>query len=272
MVNPPASAIYECRVMHHRLAPKVHRFEYRVFYLWLDLDEIDSLDRGLPCFSRNRWNLFSFRDEDHFDDDGRDVKTKLLSWLDSRGFDGSRIARVKLLTFPRVLGYIFNPVCFFYCFDSAGEPVCAVVEVTNTYHEKKPYLLDVRDPDGRFRLLTPKHFYVSPFSDLDLVFDFKLRVPDGTLDIHIDDREGDSRLLLTSLKGNRRPIDTRALVACAVKYPLLTLRVIFLIHWHALLLWTKRIPVRPKAANPQQQLGVHRAHQSIASKSRSQAQ
>jgi uncharacterized protein len=271
MVNPAGSAIYECRVMHHRLAPKVHRFEYRVFYLWLDLDELGELDRALPLFSRNRWNLFSFRDGDHFADDGRDVKTKLLAWLDSRAFDTSRIARVKLLTFPRVLGYIFNPVCFFYCFDAAGNPVCAVAEVTNTYHEKKPYLLGEVDEGGRLRLLTPKHFYVSPFSDLGLVFDFKLRVPDERLEIHIDDREGDARVLLTSLTGTRRALGSAGLLACAIKYPLLTLRVIFLIHWHAFRLWLKRLPVRSKAANPELQRDLHRAHQSIASKPRSEA-
>ncbi len=272
MVITDASAIYECRVMHHRLAPKVHRFDYRVFYLWLDLDNLDELDRSQALFSRNRWNLFSFRDQDHFHDDGRDVKTKLLAWLDTKRFNTSQIARVKLLTFPRVLGYIFNPVCFFYCFDSAGDPICAVTEVTNTFHEKKPYLLSDRDPKGCFRLLTPKHFYVSPFTDLDLSFDFKLRIPDETLEIHIDDREGDSRLLLTALTGNRRPLTTSALLACAIKYPLLTLRVIFLIHWHAFRLWLKRLPVRRKAADPHLQRDVHRPHETIASKPRSEAQ
>ncbi len=272
MVNPDANAIYECRVMHHRLAPKVHRFDYRVFYLWLDLDDLDKLDRSHLLFSRNSWNLFSFRDEDHFHDDGRDVKTKLLAWLNLQGMDTSQIARVKLLTFPRILGYIFNPVCFFFCFDSTGNPVYAVTEVTNTFHEKKPYLLSERDAKGRFRLLTPKHFYVSPFTDLDLSFDFKLRVPDETLEIHIDDREGDTRLLLTTLTGTRRSFTTPALLACAIKYPLLTLRVIFLIHWHAFRLWLKRLPVHPKAADPHLQRDVHRPHETIASKSRSEAQ
>lgn len=272
MVTECSSAIYECRVMHHRLAPKVHRFDYRVFYLWLDLDELDGLHQSHRLFSRNRWNLFSFRDQDHFHDDGRDVKTKLLAWIGDQGFDAARIAKVKLLTFPRVFGYIFNPVCFFYCFDSAGKPVCAVTEVTNTFHEKKPYLLSDRDAQGRFRLLTPKHFYVSPFSDLDLSFDFKLGIPDINLQIRIDDREGDSRILLTTLTGIRRPFTTSALLTCAVKYPLLTLRVIFLIHWHAFRLWLKRLPVRRKAADPHLQRGVHRPHETIASKPRSEAQ
>jgi len=265
VVNPFSSAIYECRVMHHRLAPKVHRFDYRVFYLWLDLDALDSLSRKLRIFSRNRLNLFSFFDSDHFDQDGGAVKTKLLCWLEAQGMDTTRIASIRLLTFPRVFGYIFNPVCFFYCFNAAGEPLCVVTEVTNTFHEKKPYLLREREADGRFRLLTPKNFYVSPFTSLDLSFDFKLRVPNGKLDIHIDDREGDERLILTALTGERKPLTDVRLLLCTVKYPLLTLRVITLIHWHAFRLWLKKVPFHRKAANAELQTGVHRPHKSIAS-------
>lgn len=272
MVNEVTSAIYECRVMHHRLAPKVHHFEYNVFYLWLDLDELDALDASLGCFSRNLWNLFSFRDDDHFERDGRDVKTKLFAWLAEQGFDTSRIARVRLLTFPRVIGYIFNPVCFFYCFDAVGDPVCAVVEVTNTFHEKKPYLLTGRDADGRFRLVTPKHFYVSPFSRLDLSFDFKLGVPGQRMEIHIDDRDGEDRLLLSALSGTREPLTDGGLLRYFVKHPLLTLRVIFLIHWHAFRLWRMKLPWHRKADNPALQTGLHRPHKSLASNPSPQSQ
>jgi DUF1365 family protein len=262
-VNEAHNALYECRVMHHRLTPKEHRFSYRVFYLWLDLDELEALDGSLRAFSRNRWNLFSFFDRDHLDLGETTLKANILRWLREQDMDVSVIARIRLLTFPRVLGYIFNPVCFYFCLDEQGEALCAIAEVTNTFHEQKPYLLRERDADGRFRLLTPKHFYVSPFSALDLNFDFKLGMPSENVEIHIDDREGDRRVFLSALTGKRAPLTDGRLLWFMVKYPLLTLRVIFLIHWHAFLLWCKRLPVHRKAAQPEMQRDVLRPHPSI---------
>ncbi|SKB00062.1 hypothetical protein SAMN02745166_03054 [Prosthecobacter debontii] len=258
------SAIYECEVMHHRLSPKVHHFEYRLFYLWLDLDELDSLSHQLKLFKRNRASLFSFFDTDHISLGQKDVRANLLAILEKDGKDISTVHRIRLLTFPRVLGYVFNPVCFYYCFDADDRPLYAVAEVTNTFHEQKPYVADQQDGQG-FRLITPKHFYVSPFFDLELNFDFKLPVPNEKLNIHIDDRRGDERVILTALKGKRRELTDSALLSCAVRYPLLTLRVMFLIHWHALRLWIKGLKVYRKAACPELQTGLYRPHQSIAS-------
>jgi DUF1365 family protein len=264
MVNETSSAIYECEVMHHRLTPLKHRFNYRVFYLWLDLEELGALDAGLKVFSRNRFNLFSFFDADHLEMGKCTARENLLEWVKQQGMPIDHIRKVRLLAFPRVLGYGFNPVCFFYCFDAMDQPVCAVAQVTNTFREQKPYLLREKDETGRFRLVTPKHFYVSPFSALDLSFDFKLPVPGERLEIHIDDREGDRRVLLSSLTGKRRPLTNGRLLWYAVKYPLLTLRVIFLIHWHALLLWVRRMPVHRKSAEAHLQRDVLKPHRSIA--------
>ena len=218
------SSIYDCIVMHHRLTPVEHRFQYRVFYLWLDLDAIDGLAKRLWCFSRNRFNLFSFHDHDHLNLGESTTKANILRWLTEQGFDAAPVARIMLLTFPRVLGYIFNPVSFYYCFDADGAPVCAVAQVTNTFHEQKAFLLKERDERGRFRLLTEKHFYVSPFVPLDFSFDFKLELPSDKLDIHIDDHSREARTLLTALTGKRRQLTAASLFWCAIKYPLLTLR------------------------------------------------
>jgi DUF1365 family protein len=162
-----------------------------------------------------------------------------------------------------VLGYIFNPVSFYFCADAAGAPLCAVVQVGNTFRELKPYLLPTVSADGGFRLVTPKHFYVSPFSELDVAFDFKLKVPGAHLEIHIDDRAGERRVLLSALTGRRVPLSTARLAWLTLKYPLITLQVIFLIHWHALLLWFKRLPWHRKSAHPDLQRDLFQPHASL---------
>jgi DUF1365 family protein len=263
------SCLYECQVMHHRLEPKEHHFSYRIFMFALDLEEIETLGRKLPGFSHNRWNLYTFRDRDHLTVAGHETATlreNLTAWLAGEGVTLPAEARVRLVTLPRVLGYIFNPVSFYFCHGADGTPLCAIAEVGNTFGEMKPYLL--REPGEKgFRLVTPKHFYVSPFSGLDLLFDFKLRIPGDSLEIHIDDRAGDRPVLLSALTGHRLPLTTANLWWCTLKYPLITLRVIFLIHWHALLLWLRRLPFHSKAAHPELQRGLYRPHSSIAPKS-----
>ncbi len=263
------SCLYECTVMHHRLEPRDHRFDYRIFMFALDLDEIDALAKHLPGFSRNRWNLYTFKDRDHLTlprlDDGS-LRDHLTAWLAEKGVLLPGSARITLVTLPRVLGYIFNPVSFYFCHDAGGTPLCAVAEVGNTFGEMKPYLLPKPEPDGTFRLLTPKHFYVSPFSGLELEFDFKLKVPGEHLEIHIDDRDAGRPVLLSALTGRRIPLTAGRLAWLTLKYPLITLRVIFLIHWHALLLWARRIPFRRKAAQTDLQRDVMRPHSSLKPK------
>lgn len=263
------SCLYECDVMHHRLEPKVHEFRYRIFMFSLDLDEIDAVAAETLLFSRNAWNFYSFRDRDHLTLPGcgdRPLKEHIVAYLAENGVRFPDGGRITLVTLPRVLGYIFNPVSFYFCHDAVGAPIAAVVQVGNTFGEMKPYCIPTPDGEGQFRLVTPKHFYVSPFSSLDLLFDFKLRVPDDRLEIHIDDRDGDRRVLLSALTGKRVPLTNARLFWLTVKYPLITLKVIFLIHWHALLLWIKKIPFHRKAADAGKQRGVHRPHSSIAPK------
>jgi DUF1365 family protein len=270
-VNAPTSAgnlrscLYECEVMHHRLAPKQNRFNYKIFLFCLDLDEIPAVCKKTKGFSHNRFNLYSFRDRDHLTvTDGGSVKENLAAYLDRHGLNFPENGRAILLTLPRVLGYIFNPVSFYFCFDAGGHPLCAVAQVGNTFGEMKPYLLATPGADGVFRLRTPKHFYVSPFSSLDLEFDFKLRIPGEHLEIHIDDWQGRSQMLLSALTGTRVPLTTARLAWLTLKFPLVTLKVIILIHWQALLLWLKRLPYHSKAANAHLQRDVLNPHHSIA--------
>lgn len=258
------SAVYECQVMHQRLAPKKHAFNYRVFYLWLDLDELPSIASSVRLLGHDHFNLFSVHARDHLGSVEPDLKKGVLKRLQADGIDTSEVASVCMLAFPRVLGYIFNPVTFFFCFSAEDKPLFAITQVTNTFHEQKLYVFNEPNPDGGFQRVTPKLFYVSPFSDLELFFHFRLQVPNETLRILIDDVDADGHpILLSALTGKRRDLSDAALLVCAFKYPLLTLRVMFLIHWHAFLLWLKKLPVHRKSANPDLQTEVLRPHVSI---------
>ena len=273
------SSLYECQIMHARFSPRPHRFVYRIFLFAIDLDELEQLHRGLPFFSVNRANLYSFRDRDflptgeplHNGNAGvppataLPLKQRVVAYLAARGVDLTG-GRVVLVTLPRVLGYLFNPVSFYFCHDRAGAPVAALAEVTNTFKEMKPFFLG---PDaqaaasGEFRLRVPKHFYVSPYSDVDVDFAFTLRAPGGTLAVQIDDYVGPERTLTTTLTGIQRELTGGRLAWFTLKYPLITLRVISLIHWHAFLLWLKRVPWFAKSARATDQRELYRPHVSL---------
>ncbi len=257
------SCLYECRVLHRRLSPKRYGLQHALFMFYLDLDELDRLSQRLRCFSRNRRNLYEFRDADHLPDCGErraSLKTRLLQYLAERGLAVPATAHVRLLTLPRIAGYVFNPISVYFCSEPDGRPICAVAEVGNTFGEHKLYLLpqpQAGDP-ALFTLRVPKHYYVSPFSSLTLQFDFRLRVPDEGLELRIDDYDGEQLVLRSALRGARRPLSDARLLRYALQFPLLTLQVIGLIHWHALRLWLKRIPWHRKGDSPQWQRGVLR--------------
>ena len=284
------SRIYECQVTHARFAPRRHRFSYRIFMLALDLDELPALGRRLRLFSHDRRGFYSLREEDYLPVHGpahnatvpgpvsagargdSPLKARVRDLFSARGVALPEDLRVELVTLPRVLGYLFNPVSFYFCRDAAGACLGAIAEVTNTFREVKPYVLgpDCLRPAGRpgtgelFHLRVPKHFYVSPFSDVDVAFDFRLRPPGEKLSVRIDDYAGPERTLASVLVGSVSPLTDRRLAWFSLKYPLLTLRVIVLIHWHALRLHLKKIPWFAKAARPADQRDLYRPHPSLS--------
>jgi len=252
--------------MHHRLAPKKHRFNYQVFMFYLDLDEIDALGKRLKFMSRNRFNLFNFRDKDHLQlptDPNKETREQIVTYLKLQGIE-TPVSRIMLLTNLCTLGYQFNPVSFYFCYGEQDQPICAVVEVCNTFKELKPYLLGTgTSTDKGFHMNTGKYFYVSPFTDMDTNFDFNLQLPGEKLQIKIDTTyKNGERFFISTLQGTRTPLTDANLLYYFFSFPLITLKVISLIHWQALLLWMKKLPFHAKAAHQDLQRNLYRPYKS----------
>ena len=247
------SSLYECTVMHHRLEPLKNRFVYRIFMFHLDLDELDLLHRSLKLFSVNRFNVFALRDSDHMIFGKGTIKENVLEYLRRNGIDLSG-GRIELVTNVRMFGYVFNPVSFYYCFDAAGNPVCAVPEVGNTFGELKPYMLGASDrTESGFRKKVVKYFYVSPFIGLDTTFDFNLGLPEEELRISIDDHQDGKKFFLSTVTGVRKGLNDARLLWYVFRFPFITLQVITLIHWQALKLYMRKLPFLRKTDNPELQ-------------------
>jgi DUF1365 family protein len=266
MIN---SCLYKATVMHHRLSPKEHRFHYDIFMFYLDLDEIDGLSKSLKLMSRNRFNLFNFRDKDHLQlpkenpDTSKNIRLHITDYLQQNGVHIGN-GRIMVLTNLSTMGYQFNPVSFYFCYDESGTVVCSIVEVCNTFREMKPYFLGADTKQGNeFKLNTGKYFYVSPFIDMDTNFDFDLCIPDEKLQLRIDDydKEG-QRFFISTLSGKRKPLTDANLFLYFISFPLITLKVIGLIHWQAIKLWLKKIPYHRKEVNKHLQKDVFRPYNS----------
>ncbi|MBD1393772.1 DUF1365 domain-containing protein [Mucilaginibacter glaciei] len=263
------SCLYKARVMHHRLAPKVHRFHYDIFMFYLDLDEIDTLDKRLKLMSRNKFNLFNFRDKDHLQlprenpDTTKNTREHLRRYLQEQGVT-EPLGRIMVLTNLSTLGYQFNPVSFYFCYNEKDEVICSVVEVCNTFREMKPYFLGAgTQQQGGFKLNTEKYFYVSPFIEMDTNFDFDLQIPGEKLHVKIDDYDKQGqRFFMSTLTGVRKPLTDTNLLLYFVSFPLITLKVMGMIHWQALKLWLKKIPFHKKEENIELQKEVFRPYKS----------
>jgi len=227
------SAIYVGLVQHERMRPRRHQLTYRVFSLLLDLDELPAL--RLPPF-------MSFRESDH-----ADGKTPLRQWatvlLEEAGiaFDGGQIT---LLCYPRLFGYVFNPLTVYFCYRRSGELVGILYEVHNTHGERHTYVMPT-DNQRVVRHAAKKEFFVSPFMPMDCTYRFRIIPPGGRVGVSIVENDAEGLLLTASFTGRRQELTSGALWRLLLSHPLMTLKVTAGIHWEALKLLAKGVRMVP---------------------------
>ncbi|HTV02506.1 MAG TPA: DUF1365 domain-containing protein [Luteitalea sp.] len=239
---PSEHALYVGQVWHRRATPQ-HAFRYRTYLHAFDLDALDTLPASSRLVRYNRRGIVGLHDADHFD--GRPLRQGVEHAVVSRGhvWPGGRVV---LLTHCRVLGYVFNPVSFFYCHDGDGQLALVVAEVNNTYGERHVYVLPV--PEGHGVTCEKKAFHVSPFFGLDGTYRFTLEPPDAHCRVGIALTVARQPVFSAHLDLTRTPLTDAALLGVLARYPLVTAQVIAAIHFEALRLWWKGVRFRDKPA------------------------
>jgi DUF1365 family protein len=249
------TAVYDGRVIHQRHGTKTHRLEYRVFSLFINLDKLVELDDRLRLLNYNRRGFFSFHDRDHGAGDGGSLRTWVSGQLSRAGMTDAG-GPVYLLCYPRVLGYVFNPLSVYYCFTHAGRLQALIYEVGNTYGERHCYVAPADPENGMVRHACDKAFYVSPFLPMDCRYNFRARVPGKVLSLLIRETSDNEPVLDAWFTGQRRPLSDRTLLRLGLAVPFLTLKVIAGIHWEAMKLWLKGLPVFSHTAAPEDTVTV----------------
>ena len=229
------SCIYNGVVTHTRFKPVKHFLKYKTFSFYIDLDEIKKLDNDNPIFSYNRFNIFSFYDKDHGDRDGKAQKVWVLDNLKKFNIN-ENINKIKLLCYPRIFGYVFNPLSVFYCYED-NSLKAIFYEVKNTFNEQHTYIFKVKD--NKIEQKCKKKFYVSPFMDMDTYYNFKLLNPNEKLSVSIKQTDKEDVVLTAVQAGIRKEFTFKQLIINFFRYPLMSIKIISAIHFEALLLWKK---------------------------------
>ena len=243
MIN--SSCIYNGQVIHKRFKPKEHFFKYKVFSLLLDLSELSLLDKELKILSYNKFNILSFYDIDHGPRDG----TSLISWvkenLNSNNINSNEI-KIKLLCYPRIWGYIFNPLSIFFVYDKNSKLISILYEVKNTFGEQHTYVFKIDKDNQLFEHSCKKKFHVSPFIEMNCLYYFKILKPTDKLSVVINQNDDSGKLLFASQDGLKNELNNKNLMISYISNPLMSFKIIGAIHFEALKLWIKGIKLVKK--------------------------
>jgi uncharacterized protein len=243
-----AAALYFGEVMHARLRPMGHRFNYRVMSLLIDLDRLDAADRQSPLFGVNRAALYSFNEADHGNRDGSPLRVYAQRRASEHDIDLTD-GRVLLLCYPRLLGYTFNPLSVYFCYRADGGLALLIYEVRNTFGDMHAYALPVNPDemsDAGIRQEQDKLFYVSPFVEMAMRYHFRVLPPGDSVKLRILETDREGPLLAATFNGRRRLLNTVQLLRSFFALPLVTLKIIVAIHWEALRLWLKGARLVPR--------------------------
>ena len=233
------SSIYNGTVIHKRFKPKIHFFKYKVFSLLLDLSDLNRLDKDISFFSYNTFNLISFFDKDHGERDG----SSLFEWVKKNLLENninSENIKIKLLCYPRIFGYVFNPLSVFFIYDNKENLISILYEVKNTFGEQHTYIFKVEN-NNLLQHNCSKKFHVSPFIEMNCNYFFKILKPAEKISVIIDQYQLDDKILFASQDGRRVDFNSKELLKSYIKHPLMTFKIISAIHFEAFKLWAKGI-------------------------------
>jgi DUF1365 family protein len=237
MIN---SAIYNGQVIHKRFKPKVHYFKYKVFSLLLDLSELEILDKKVNFFSFNKFNLISFYEKDHGERNGSSLKLWVQKNLEKNNIQDKDI-KIKILCYPRIFGFVFNPLSVFYVYNFEDELISILYEVKNTFGEQHTYIFKVLKDSNLIQNNCSKKFHVSPFIEMNCNYFFRLLKPGNKISVIIDQYDSEDKILYASQDGIRSDFNTKQLIKSYLKHPIMTFKIIIAIHYEAFKLWAKGI-------------------------------
>ena len=235
------SIIYNGKVIHRRFKPKEHYFKYSVFSLLIDIDELEIIENTIKIFSHNKFNIISFFDKDHGPRDGTSVKEWVIKNLKDIGIENHKI-QIKLLCYPRIFGYVFNPLSVFFIYDESSRLIAILYEVKNTFGEQHTYVFKTEDEKVIINDCSKK-FHVSPFIEMECHYYFRVLKPSDKISVIIDQKDKDGKLLYASQDGKAAELNEKNLLTSYVSHPLMTFKIIAAIHYEALKLWLKGIKI-----------------------------